>query len=49
MSSYHELYEILQAHGMISIGKESIEGEPDDIFLKIIKKQQKEKIEIMIN
>jgi hypothetical protein len=33
----------------ISIGKESIEGESDDIFLETNKNQKKEKIEIMIN
>lgn len=33
----------------ISIGKESIEGESDDIFLETNKKEKKEKTEIMIN
>jgi hypothetical protein len=33
----------------ISIGKESIEGESDNIFLETNKKQKKEKTEIMIN
>ncbi|KAL5644078.1 hypothetical protein ACJX0J_004598 [Zea mays] len=33
----------------ISIGKESIEGESDDIFFETNKKEKKEKTEIMIN
>jgi hypothetical protein len=33
----------------ISIGKESIEGELDDIFFETNKKEKKEKTEIMIN
>ena len=33
----------------ILIGKELIEGELDDIFFEINKKEKKEKIKIMIN
>ncbi|KAL5642657.1 hypothetical protein ACJX0J_000874 [Zea mays] len=33
----------------ISIGKESIEGESDDIFFETNKKEKKEKTEILIN
>ena len=33
----------------ISSGKELIEGESDDIFFEINKKEKKEKIKIMIN
>jgi len=33
----------------ITIGKESIEGESDDIFFETNKKEKKEKTEIMIN
>ena len=48
-SSMNRIYVCRHMDPYISIGKESIEGESDDIFLETNKKEKKEKTEIMIN